>query len=55
LEEEEEAYQPGKVAEAVTLVLFGWCTVRISAGTPTILTGFHDFPQSLQANAGIIP
>jgi hypothetical protein len=31
------------------------CLIRISAGTPSILTFFCDFPVFLQANTGIVP
>jgi hypothetical protein len=37
------------------VAVFGWCSVRISSVTPAIQTeGFRSFPQSLQANAGIV-
>jgi hypothetical protein len=35
-----------------SLLVFTWCSVRISTRTPAILIeGFGDFPQYLQANA----
>jgi hypothetical protein len=40
----------------ILVPVFGRCSVRISAGTPDILTkDFRGFLQSLEANAGVIP
>lgn len=35
-------------------ILFGRCSVLVSGGTPPILTEDFCFPQSFQANAGIV-
>jgi hypothetical protein len=40
----------------MSVIVFGKCSVRISVGTPTILTEvFRDFPQLIRPNIGIAP
>jgi hypothetical protein len=42
------------VRDDVTVMLHGKLSVRISANTAAIPTGFRSLPQSLQGNDGII-
>jgi hypothetical protein len=47
-----------KVIPAMKLfkVVFGWCSIRISAGIADMLSeALRDFPHSLEANAWIMP
>jgi hypothetical protein len=47
---------PSKLAQLVTFRLAcGSCSVRISARTPTMLTGFRGIPQSLKNIADMVP